>query len=260
VKKLLLALPLLLVSAWAREPMDCGNRALILSQDMTLDPWYHHNIVTLLALGGTRYTITEAPDETYLTLIVNGSVPFCREKHDRIFVFQDRDGHKHKFWVTGMMMPATPNPAVSASNGGGISSNSTPAVKPNPLPAISANNSNPLPVHVCTSHFEPDYSDIYDGVVSRPTGTGITPPRALYAPDPEYSDEARQAKFQGVVVLWLIVGPDGKPRSIRVSRQLGCGLDQKAVEAVKRWRFEPALKDGKPVAVQINVEVNFRLY
>jgi len=91
-------------------------------------------------------------------------------------------------------------------------------------------------------------------------GNGVSAPRALDTPDPEYSEEARKAKYQGVVVLWLIVGPDGKPRDIRVSRPLGMGLDQKAIEAVQRWRFEPAMKDGRPVAVQINVEVNFRLY
>ncbi len=91
-------------------------------------------------------------------------------------------------------------------------------------------------------------------------GNGVSAPRALETPDPEYSEEARKAKFQGTVVLWLIVGPDGKPRDIRVSRPLGMGLDQKAVEAVNHWRFAPAMKDGRPVAVQINVEVNFRLY
>jgi TonB family protein len=64
----------------------------------------------------------------------------------------------------------------------------------------------------------------------------------------------------GTVVLWLVVGPDGKPRDIRVARTLGLGLDEKAIEAVKTWIFEPAYKDGKPVAVQINVEVNFHLY
>ena len=91
-------------------------------------------------------------------------------------------------------------------------------------------------------------------------GNGVSAPRALETPDPEYSEEARKAKYQGTVVLWLIVGPDGKPRDIRVSRPLGMGLDQKAIEAVNKWRFEPAMKDGRPVAVQINVEVNFRLY
>jgi TonB family protein len=64
----------------------------------------------------------------------------------------------------------------------------------------------------------------------------------------------------GTVVLWLVVGPDGRPRDIKVLRTLGLGLDEKAIEAVKNWRFEPAMKDGKPVSCMINVEVNFHLY
>jgi TonB family protein len=58
----------------------------------------------------------------------------------------------------------------------------------------------------------------------------------------------------------MVVGPDGKPHNIRVVRTLGLGLDEKAIEAVKNWRFKPAMKDGKPVAVQISVEVEFHLY
>jgi periplasmic protein TonB len=91
-------------------------------------------------------------------------------------------------------------------------------------------------------------------------GGGVLAPRPIYAPDPEYSEEARKAKFQGSVVLSAIIGPDGLPRNLRVRRSLGLGLDQKALEAVARWRFEPALKDGHPVAVEINIEVLFRLY
>jgi periplasmic protein TonB len=91
-------------------------------------------------------------------------------------------------------------------------------------------------------------------------GGGVSAPRALETPDPEYSEEARKAKYQGTCVLWLIVDPDGKPRDIKVARALGMGLDQKAIEAVRNWRFSPAMKDGRPVPVQINVEVNFRLY
>lgn len=91
-------------------------------------------------------------------------------------------------------------------------------------------------------------------------GGGVSAPRAVYAPDPEYSEEARKKKFQGKCVLWLIVPPDGRPRDIKVAGEpLGLGLDEKAIEAVSQWRFEPALKDGKPVAVKIKVEVNFRL-
>ena len=91
-------------------------------------------------------------------------------------------------------------------------------------------------------------------------GGGVSAPRAVYAPDPEYSEEARKAKYQGTCVLWLVVGPDGRPRDIRIARTLGLGLDEKAIEAVRTWKFEPAMKDGRPVAVQINVEVSFRLY
>ena len=91
-------------------------------------------------------------------------------------------------------------------------------------------------------------------------GGGVSAPRAVFTPDPEYSEEARKAKYQGTCVLWLIVGPDGRPRELKIARSLGMGLDEKALEAVKNWKFEPAMKDGQPVAVQINVEVNFRLY
>lgn len=91
-------------------------------------------------------------------------------------------------------------------------------------------------------------------------GGGVSAPKAIFSPDPEYSEEARKAKYQGVCVLSLIVGPDGKPRDVRVARSLGLGLDEKAIQAVNQWKFDPAQKDGKPVAVAINVEVTFRLY
>lgn len=91
-------------------------------------------------------------------------------------------------------------------------------------------------------------------------GGGVSAPKPIFTPDPEYSEEARKAKYQGVVVLWLVIGSDGHPREIRVARPLGMGLDEKAVEAVRTWRFEPARKDGQPVAVVMNVEVTFRLY
>ncbi len=91
-------------------------------------------------------------------------------------------------------------------------------------------------------------------------GGGVSAPRVIYAPDPEFSEEARKAKYQGTVVLWVVVGPDGRTHDIRVFRSLGMGLDEKAMEAIRRWRFEPGRKDGIAVAVQVNVEVSFRLY
>jgi TonB family protein len=90
-------------------------------------------------------------------------------------------------------------------------------------------------------------------------GHGVTAPRALYAPAPQYSDRARHDKYQGTCVLSIVVGPDGKAYDVRITRSLGEGLDDNAVEAVQTWRFQPGLKDGRPVSVKINVEVEFRL-
>ena len=91
-------------------------------------------------------------------------------------------------------------------------------------------------------------------------GNGVTAPVPIYSPDPDYSDEARKAKYQGTVVLTVIVGPDGRVHSARIARSLGMGLDEKAIEKVKAWKFKPATKDSKPVAVEVSVEVTFNLY
>lgn len=91
-------------------------------------------------------------------------------------------------------------------------------------------------------------------------GGGVSPPHTIYAPEPEFSEEARKAKYQGVCTLGLIVGTDGRPSNIRVLSSLGMGLDEKAIEAVRTWKFEPAMKDGHPVRVEIAVEVDFHLY
>ena len=91
-------------------------------------------------------------------------------------------------------------------------------------------------------------------------GNGVSMPRAIYAPEPEFSEEARIAKFQGEVTLLVTIGADGRARNLTVVRSLGMGLDQKALDAVRTWRFDPARKDGRPVAVQMNIIVNFHLF
>jgi len=87
----------------------------------------------------------------------------------------------------------------------------------------------------------------------------VTAPRVKKAPDPAYSPFARSVKKQGVVVLWGVVHEDGKMRDIRVVRPVGFGLEEEAVKAIQTWEFEPGRKDGQPVPVQLNIEVNFRL-
>jgi TonB family protein len=90
-------------------------------------------------------------------------------------------------------------------------------------------------------------------------GNGVTAPQIVHKIEPEYSEEARAAKYQGSVVLYVEIGPDGKARNMRVERGLGLGLDQKAIDAVSQWQFQPGMKDGLPVIVQATIEVNFRL-
>jgi len=90
-------------------------------------------------------------------------------------------------------------------------------------------------------------------------GGGVSSPVPIFKPEPEYSEEARKAKFQGAVLLAIVILADGNTTNIRVIRPLGLGLDEKAIEAVQKWKFRPSVKDGKPVAVSANVEVNFRL-
>ncbi len=92
-------------------------------------------------------------------------------------------------------------------------------------------------------------------------GGRVSAPVPLFQPEAEFSDEARRAKYQGVCLVGLIVDAQGNPQNVHIVRALGMGLDEKAMEAVRKYKFKPAMRDGKtPVPVYVNVEVNFRLY
>lgn len=90
-------------------------------------------------------------------------------------------------------------------------------------------------------------------------GGGVSAPTVVSAPEPAFTEEARQAKVSGKVLVYLQVGPDGRPMHVRVVKGLGMGLDQKAVEAVRQYKFKPAMRDGHPVTVEMNVDVNFQI-
>jgi periplasmic protein TonB len=94
----------------------------------------------------------------------------------------------------------------------------------------------------------------------RKIGGGVSTPVVIYSVEPEFSEEARKAKFMGVVLVNLIVDTHGLPQNVHTLRGVGMGLDEKAVEAVKQYRFTPAKEGGKPVAVELNVEVNFQIF
>jgi len=90
-------------------------------------------------------------------------------------------------------------------------------------------------------------------------GGGVSAPRVLSRVEPEYSEEARRARWQGSLVLALVVDDLGRPQNLKVLHSPGLGLDQKALEAIEKWRFKPGMKDGKPVPVRATIEVNFHL-
>ena len=93
-------------------------------------------------------------------------------------------------------------------------------------------------------------------------GGGVSAPVPIYQPDPEFSDEARRAKYQGICIVTFIVDAQGNPHNPRVTRALGMGLDEKAIEAIMKYKFKPAYDrvNKKTVAVPVSIEVNFRLY
>ena len=93
-----------------------------------------------------------------------------------------------------------------------------------------------------------------------PGKDGVTIPKAIYQPNPEYTDNARRKKIKGTVVVSMIVTPDGTVRDPKVTKRLDKDLDKQAIACVKQWKFQPATKDGAPVAVHVDVEVDFRLY
>jgi TonB family protein len=90
-------------------------------------------------------------------------------------------------------------------------------------------------------------------------GIGVTPPSLIYKVEPQYTDEARAAKYQGTAIVAVEIGPDGIARNMRVVRGLGLGLDERAFQAISQWHFKPGTKDGQPVTVMATIEVNFRL-
>lgn len=87
----------------------------------------------------------------------------------------------------------------------------------------------------------------------------MVPPKAISNPDPDYSPEARKVKYEGTVLVRVVIDESGATRDLQINRPLGLGLDEMAIAAIRTWTFEPARKDGQPVAVAVVVEVMFRL-
>jgi TonB family protein len=124
---------------------------------------------------------------------------------------------------------------------------------------FSLNDPAPPPAQGATNdHHGAPYE--YDGVPVRRIGGSVTQPELIYKVDPVFSAEAKKAKFNGLVLVNLIVDAKGKPQNVHVLRGVGMGLDEKALKAVKAYKFKPATELGKPVPVGLNVEVNFQIF
>jgi TonB family protein len=91
-------------------------------------------------------------------------------------------------------------------------------------------------------------------------GGGVSAPQLIHSVQPEFTDEARQAKYQGAVEIQLIVDSNGNPENIQIVKHLGMGLDQKAIDAVRQYKFHPAMYQGHPVPVRLVVDVDFHLF
>lgn len=109
---------------------------------------------------------------------------------------------------------------------------------------------------------DPEMQAEFSAVINSHSGSrkGSEPPRAVYTPDPPYTDAARRDKLQGVSVVELLIDEKGQPRYAIPVKKLGDGLDENAITTVRQWKFQPATKDSKPVPCLATVEVAFHLY
>jgi TonB family protein len=133
-------------------------------------------------------------------------------------------------------------PSNGPGSGGGIGSGRGGGVGPGSGPGVG-----------------PGEGGGFGGGVFRAGSTGVSPPQLLYKVEPEYTEEARKARYQGTVIVEATVGADGNVYGVMVVRALGLGLDEQAIIAIKQWKFKPGLKDGKPVPVAVSIETTFRL-
>jgi protein TonB len=155
-----------------------------------------------------------------------------------------------------------PDPTIEVQKDLKMANNNMPnlGMPTSPLLGASMGNGNGTGIGSGSgSGLGPGSGGNYGGGVKR-IGGGVSAPVVIYQVDPEFSEEARKAKFMGVVTVNLIVDEHGMPKNVHVLRGVGMGLDEKAKEAVQQYKFKPAMEGGKPVAVELNIEVNFQIF
>jgi TonB family protein len=152
------------------------------------------------------------------------------------------------------LLPAYWKPCVQAASTGTASNDFNTCRFPPEFAAIPGVVSTSQDDPVSAGEAKTEHSEVFH------IGKGVSPPKITFQPSPEFSEEARSTKFQGVVVLSMILDRSGEVRDIRVVKPLGCGLDASAVRTARTLRFKPSEKDGVPASVEVMYEVNFHLY
>ncbi len=119
---------------------------------------------------------------------------------------------------------------------------------------LRAQQTTPSPTETQAPAAQPD--------LDRPVKVGgaVKSPRLLYSVEPKYTEEARKKKLSGIVKLYCWIDEEGKPSHIKVVQGIGMGLDEKAVEALQQYKFEPATREGKPVKVDLYIDVSFQIF
>ncbi len=145
-----------------------------------------------------------------------------------------------------------------------------PKAKKIPIPDPTPDEPEPIRIEEPEPEVElPDLDDIVFGIPDAPpvaepegpihVGGDVNPPEKISAPQPQYTEIARKARVQGVVIVQAIIDKEGNVTNVKVLKGLPMGLEDEAVKAIKRWKFAPATLNGKPVDVYYNLTVNFRL-
>jgi periplasmic protein TonB len=129
-----------------------------------------------------------------------------------------------------------------------------------PLPGVSMGNGNGSGIGSGSGNGIGPGSGGGIGGALRRVGGRVSAPEVLFKPEAEFSEEARRTKTSGDVIVYLQVGVDGLPHNLRVVRGIGMGLDEKALETVRLYRFRPAMENGHPVPVEMNIDVEFHIY
>jgi protein TonB len=265
-----------------REPVIFGFAESVRTQRSAASTWFAigaHAVVLLLIFGLVARQVVKAPPKLVMTRLTAPPIqppvaPSLKQigggggQHDLAPVTK---GHLPKLEQEQIVPPKAPptippklavDPSVVVQKDLKMADNTMPNIgAPNStLNGFSMGNGNGTGLGSGNGNGIGPGSGGNTGGGVMHIGGSVRPPVLTFQPDPEFSEEARKAKFSGNVQVYLIVDEQGNPSHVRVVRGVGMGLDEKAVEAVRQYKFKPAMQNGKPVKVDLYIDVNFQIF